>query len=350
MWGYDEWPEVERSEMDLLLEEYKDKCMDLICGNVNSEINAILDNNARLIKENEKLRKENTELKNNTATNDKLLNESKFMIMLVENVKQFKDDNDKIYKFLDCIFDKDYIENTYGVPLWIGTLTQYYSHKEEVLQLLRILDVKLPENVDSFRLPIDWTEEEMDIFFSTMYNHYVCNSCIYQENLRFWNPNALKPVDKQCKTNYSEIPWQYVLRNSILKKEKYLVQIGKHLTDKASHWGYFSKIDEYLDLNDDELKIILENIDFVLLTKKTGAFDFAERHLKLITNQNFLDKMYETLDSYNLKYYEILFDMPFEYTKRYCKKHKDDGVEWIKRHSKKLTEKQRKELLTIVLG
>jgi hypothetical protein len=60
--------------------------------------------------------------------------------------------------------------------------------------------------------------------------------------------------------------------------------------------------------------------------------------------------MYETLDSYDLKYYQTLFDMPFEYTKRYCKEHKDDGIEWIKRHGKKLTEEQRKELLTIVLG
>ena len=56
MWGYDEWPEVEKSEMDLLLEEYREKCVDLICGSVNSEISAILDNNSRLIKENEKLR------------------------------------------------------------------------------------------------------------------------------------------------------------------------------------------------------------------------------------------------------------------------------------------------------
>ena len=351
MWGYDEWPEVEKSEMDLLLEEYREKCMDLICDGVNSEINAILENNSRLIKENEKLRKENTELKNNTVTNEKLLNESKIMTMLVENVKQFKDDNDKIYQFLGCIFNQDYSEQTYDTPLWIGVLTMYYSHKEEVLKLLKIINVRLPDNVENFRLPIDWTEEEMDIFFSTMSNHYVCNSCIYQENLRFWSPNALKPVEKQCKTNYSEIPWQYVLRNPILKKEKYLVQIGEHFTDKYSHWGYFSKIDEYLDLSNDELKIILDNIDFVLLTSKTEAFDFAEKHLKLITNKNWLDKMYKMLhDSYEFKWKDKLFDMPFEYIKKWCEEHKDDGVDWVKRNSKKLTEEQRKELLTIVLG
>ena len=350
MWGYDEWSEVEKSEMDLLLEEYREKCMDLICGSVNSEIGAILDNNSRLIKENEKLRKENTELKNNTTTNEKLLNESKIMMMLVENVKQFKDDDDKIYQFLDCIFDQDYSESTYDTPLWIGALTMYYSHKEEVLQLLKMIDVRLPKNVENFRLPIDWTEEEMDIFFSTMYNHYVCNSCIYKENLRFWGRNALETVEKQCKTNYSEIPWQYILRNPILKREKYLIQIGKHIADQSSHWNYFSEIDRYLDLNDDELKIILDNMDFVLFTRKTEAFKFAERHLKLITNKNFLDKMYETFDSFDLNHYDTLFNMPFEYTKRYCQEHKDKGVEWVRQHKEKLTEEQRKELLTIVLG
>ena len=352
MWGYDEWPEVEKSEMDLLLEEYREKCMDLICGSVNSEISAILENNSRLIKENEKLRNENTELKNNTTTNEKLLNESKIMMMLVENVKQFKDDNDKIYQFLDCIFDQDYNESTYDTPLWIGALTMYYSHKEEVLQLLKMINVRLPDNVENFRLPIDWTEEEMDIFFDSMSNHCNCNNCIYEGNLRFWHPYALYSVNKQCHNgSYSEIPWQYVLRNPVLKKEKYLVQIGKHFIDKYSYWYKFAKIDEYLDLNDDEIKIILDNIDFVLLTSKMGAFDFVKKHLKLITNKNWLSKMYDILhDSYEFKWRDALFDMPFEYIKKWCEDHKDDGVDWVKRNSKKLTEEQRKELLTIVLG
>lgn len=350
MWGYDEWPEVERSEMDLLFEEYKDKCMNLIYENVNFEIGTIKSHNERLVKENKELWEENRDLKVNAVINDNLLNESKIMMMLVENVKQFKGDNDRIYKFLDCIFDQDYIESTYDTPLWIGALTLYYSHKEEVLQLLKIIDVRLPHNVENFRLPIDWTEEEMDIFFDTMRNHYVCNSCIYKDNLRFWCGNALKSVESQCKTNYSEIPWQYVLRNPMLKKEKYLVQIGKHLTDKGSHWDYFGEIDQYLDLSDDELKIILENMDFVLLEKKTHALNFAIRNLKLITNKNSLDKMYEIFDPYFLRHDKTLFDMPFEYTKRYCKENKDDGINWIKRNSEELTEEQRKELLTIVLG
>lgn len=351
MWGYDEWPEAERSEIDLLFEEYKDKCMDLIYENVNFEIGTIKSHNERLSKENKELWEENRDLKVNAVINSKLLDESKVMITLVENVKKFKDDEDKVYDFLSCVFDQDYKESTHDTPLWIGALTMYYSHKEEVLQLLKMIGVRLPDNVESFRLPIDWTEEEMDIFFDSMSNHCNCNNCIYERNLQFWHPYALDPVEKQCHNgSYSEIPWQYILRNPVLKKEKYLIQIGKHFTEKYSYWYKFEQIDQYLDLNDDEIKIILDNIDFISLTREVSVFKFAERHLKFITNKNFLDKMYEAFDSYEFKYHDVLFDMPFEYTKRYCKERKDSGVEWVKMHKDKLTEEQRKELLTIVLG
>lgn len=353
MWEYDEYPEVERSEIDLLLAEYKEKCMDLIRESINLEIRTITNDNKRLIKENEELRKENRELKNIAASNEKLLSESKIMMMLVDNIKQFKDDKDKIYKFLSCIFEKDYEENTYDTPLWIGALTQYYSHKDEVLQLLKIIDVKLPNGVENFRLPIDWTEEEMDIFFSTMSNHVNCNNCVYKDNLRFWSINALDTVECQCKkTLYDEIPWQYVLRNPVLKKEKYLKQIGEHFTDKYfNNWYKFEEITEYLKLSDEEIKVIIDNIDKVLLTPEMAALDFIFKNLNLVTDKVMLKKIYDYYkDSYDFKYGNKLFDMPYEYTKKWVSEHTKECMLWVERHRDKLTEEQRKELLMIALG
>lgn len=45
-----------KSEADEIIEEARDKLVDLVIGQANSEINAILDNNKRLIKSNEELR------------------------------------------------------------------------------------------------------------------------------------------------------------------------------------------------------------------------------------------------------------------------------------------------------
>ena len=57
--------------------------------------------------------------------------------------------------------------------------------------------VILPKNIENFRLPIDWTEEEMDIFFENMYKHVNCNGCSYKENLRYWLNNNQKAFTKE---------------------------------------------------------------------------------------------------------------------------------------------------------
>lgn len=57
-----------RSEADEIIEEARDKLVDLITEQANSEIKAILDNNKRLTKTNEELRQTNAQLKENCET------------------------------------------------------------------------------------------------------------------------------------------------------------------------------------------------------------------------------------------------------------------------------------------
>ena len=139
-------------------------------------------------------------------------NESMNAIMLdIVNQLNYRiqdtEDKDKkedfVYNFLDLLFKSDFNESTYEVPTWLGAIVNYYSNKEFVIQVLNLLHVKMPDNIAKFRLPMDWTEEELDCFFDTMRNHIVCNGYTFENNLRFWKPFALSSVEDNCNTNYS---------------------------------------------------------------------------------------------------------------------------------------------------
>lgn len=214
------------------------------------------------------------------------------------------------------------------------------------------MDIKLPDNIYNFRLPIDWNEEEMDIFFNNMYNHYCINGNIFERNLKWYRTSSLNSVKEQCIKSTSNIPWQFVLRNPILKKEKYLRQIGQHLTDYTSNWTNFAKITKYLDLSDDEIKIIINNIDQVLLKKRTDAMDFCIRHLKLINNKVILDKVYNSYyNSYDFKYNNKIFEMPFDYIKNWVeimiKEDIRNAINFIANKCDHLPQDKYKELLDI---
>lgn len=349
---YDWTDYAEPSEIDELFKEFQEKCMDILCNNVKSEVDEIITRNVRLTEENEKLKKQNKSLEKIAIERTKSLNDSSVVLKILKYLKNSLDD-EKVYSLFDLMFKKDFNEDLYEVPLWLGILTQYYSHKDEAIEFLKLLDVKLPDKVEDFRLPIDWTEQELDIFFDTMHNHVNCNHCIYADNLKFWGKNSLMSVEDQCrKTNYDEIPWQYVLRNPLLKKEKYLNQIGSHMLDRYGNWSKFSEIDKYLELETRELKIILNNLEYQLLTTKNeNIMSFVLRHMNLIDNEYFLNQIYDLChDSYSFTWKYKVLDMPFKYVKKWCNEHRDRAMELLKNKKTEFTEEQRKELLAVILG
>lgn len=363
MLNFDNYFEPDKEPIEELFEEYKQKCMEQICNSIETEINDIKENNQYLVKQNAEVLKKNTELSYEVHNlNDEIkqlkqnIEENKFLVSLINSIKTSKgeDFERKIFQFLDIVFKTEYEENWQDVPIWLHALTQYYSHKEEIIRFLKSMGTKvmLPKNVENFRLPIDWTEEEMDIFFENIYKHVNCNGCSYKDNLRFWSISSLLSVRDQCvQQTYSEIPWQYVLRNPILKKEKYLKQIGEHLTDDYANWYKFEKIQDYLDLNEEEIKIILENINYVLLTSKTAAMDFAFKNIKLVENEIILDKVFvHYKDSYVMP--EKILEFPYAYVRQwYTNKIKGNYsiINWLNNNKKTFTKEEREELIKITV-
>jgi len=355
---YDYEDYYEPSVMDEILEEFQQKCREVLLDDINSTIGSIKQTNEYLKKENDDLKKALSQAERNLRESNKNMEKFSLMETLTNGIKNTVENaeskNQKIYDFLNLVFTKDYNEDVYDAPLWIGAMTQFYSNREKVLEILKLFDIKLPKNVENFRLPIDWNEEELDIFFDTMHNHYNCNGCFYQTNLRFWSSNALDDVKTQCNRNYSEIPWQYVLKNPLLKKKKYLTKIGKNAYGSngySGHWDNFYRIDNYLNLSSEEIKTILNNINEAKLKKNDEIAKFVLRNIKHIENDKLLNKVYSLFhDSYDFNYGKKILEMPYTYMLQWVSDHQNIATKFIEENSKHFTDEQRKELLMKALG
>ena len=288
---------------------------------------------------------------NKSAVMYNMMNAFKDKFYAVENKPKREE---IVYKMLQCFFDKDFKENTYECPIWLGACTQFYSNRKEVVDILRALEIYVPENIDSFRLPHEWTTEELDIVFDTMNKHYVCNGCIYEDNLRFWKPNALDSVYDVCYNSgtYTEIPWQFLLRNPNLLNEKYLKKIGKRAFEKYSHWEYFFKIQQYQELTPEHIKLIITNMnEYRTFDSKCyqSVNEFLMKNAEHFPEGPLLNSFYECFkDSYDFKYNDLALKLPVKYIEDWIKR-MNNPFDWIERNKNKLNEEQKKTLLKIVM-
>ena len=330
---------------------------------------------AKIRNENKELRATVNKLQDKVLTlvdeRDAARNEAKDAKVLLEVAEIFKARLDSIqekavrpefvYNLLKLFFEPDFEENTYDCPIWLGAVVNFYSHRDIVIRLLEVLDIYVPNNIEKFRLPQDWTTEELDIVFDTMSKHIVCNSCTYADNLRFWQPHALDDVYDVCYKcmSYSEIPWQFLLRNPNLLNKKYLKKIGKMAYEEpyVSGWRYLFAIDKYQELTDEQLKTIIKGIDGAgaNISKENSVSEFLLRHLDLIEDDILIDKIYKKYwDSYSFRYENRILKMPVEYLELWIKeKAKIDprlAIEWIVTNTKKFTEEQKNNLLKLVMS
>lgn len=347
---------VDECNLNCIIQDLVDNVKRQVIDESNSEIKSILNENAKLKKENKELQKSINDI--TYHHNDNNLFESIWgniknnLMKKVPPEEQFTKNN-KIYDFLSLIYDKDYVEELdTNTPLWIGILTQWYSHKNEMIQIMQSLGISTPKNISNFRLPVDWTEEELDIFFDTIHNHVNCNCCTYSGNLRFWGDKSLEDVKTQCNRSYSEIPWQYVLRNPRIKNEKYLAAIGKGAySSKFSNYSKFFRIDTYQELNDEQIKVIIDNMEYQRMHKSDEIDRFLLKHINLISNDNFLDKIYDRFsDSYSFECNNCILDMPYKYAYKWLTTHEDKAKQFLDKYPEHFTLEQRREIITKIFN
>jgi hypothetical protein len=271
----------EHWEFNSAINELIQKEVESRTSDIRSDYENVKINNEELVLENNSLKQQIYEhnnkingLSNRDNISDKILS---------------KLSKDNIRGFVEFAYEADFKESGSmdGAPLWFELIINHYSNRQELFDVFKICRIEVPSWATTFRLPFDWTKDELDHFFDTMYNHYVCNGQIYSGNINFWyreiayrdiHADPIKNMDH----NYSEIPWQFVLRHPLLNTKEYCEKMANAI-NKGGNGRYFAAINEFQKLSDENLATLVNCID---IGKQIRDFTDSNSPLKQLIMQN----------------------------------------------------------------
>lgn len=320
-YDYDDFYQ-EPSEFDEKMEELKSYLMDSVKQDIKSDLEYYKSHT-------EKSRKEVSELKSKIKSLE-LENNNLHKSNDVADVILSKISKGNVEKIISTLFEPTFNEDVYDCPLHWGLYVNYYKNREQVLKILKFASVDVPYD-SSVILPHEWDKSLLDNFFDRMDSHVNCNCQTYSGNLRFWSYRHAK--DPFSYTSYSEIPWQFVLRNPLLNSREYALKIAKEMScENGFNNGYkFSKIDEYQSLSDDVLKIIVENTSINKKNTKGDVGKFLIRHIEYVKNDDTLEIIVSIL-KHIWKPYKEAAKLPEKYQIEYAKSlsRVDEKIEFLK--------------------
>lgn len=314
--------------MDLL----KDYFADSVKDDVKKVISDLQKKNTELTNEIEKLRAENEHIK---EENKKLSKTNEFGSCLTSFINK-----DNVYKFIECIFDKTFNEDTDRCKSYWATYVNYYDNRKDIIKILKYVG-ECPDGLEDVVLPHEWDEDMLEQFFNHMTNNYVCNGNIYEDNLKYWDyKRALSPFSP----GITEIPWQFVLRNPLLNNEKYAHKVVDAINTNG-YGEYFSRILEYQTLDETVLEIIINGIDIHKKYISSDIINFVCENINLIIDADKLDYLYDTI-SKKWKADEIILNMPSKYQIKFFKEVKPT-LEFLKKMT--IPKEEKKNLLEELL-
>jgi hypothetical protein len=234
-----------------------------------------------------------------------------------------KDNIEHLFEFLLTKTHNE--EDSMDCPVWLKLLVNYYNDKELVLKLLNIAKVDYPDYAKTIRLPYEWNEQELDLFFDTMHNHYVCNGAIYRANLGFWYREwqyGKFDIEKGLSHNYSQVPWQFLLKNPLLNSEKYAHKMASEI-NRGNHGTYFIEVFDYQKLDSEIKNIIFREIKKLPEMSRWNFYKLMERNLDSLSEE-WMNKYFNTLvkeDGYNI--IDKINKLPKEYIYKFLRQHKN---------------------------
>ncbi|PLR99543.1 hypothetical protein [Bacillus sp. T33-2] len=236
------------------------------------------------------------------------------------------------------------------IPVWFKLLCTYYRDKERLFTLMDMLNIEYPIWAKSFKMPFDYGKEELDLVFNHMGKMYVCNGQIFSGNMGFYYTyqNRYKGELKLLfnRESYVEIPWNLLLQNPLLTTDEYFSKIIKVLQDKSSHSEYFFMIQNYQELTDDQINMMVEQLPTThfydyhtnFLSKNKGIFkirkDLAVKFKDRIRNNHYSE----------FHYLNYPVDMQKEFVLNESDRHSRYGFELVQ--SMDISNKEKVQLLS----
>lgn len=289
-------PEVLRSPLDDKISELKE----LMRAEIEEETIHQLEYDKKLIEikdtEIKKLKNQLSEMKKELADAKSDANDD---ITLAKMGKLLKDriNKDNIKRFIELLYDKDdseYCENTD-----IELMCNYYSHKDDILAIIDFFNLPRVNNIENFRLPNDYTEEEVSIIIKNIGQTSNCNGTYYRDNLKFATSSLLKPI--KSVSTFDNFMWQYFLRNPLVLN--HLEEIANNLYYSKYH--IFAVLDKYQELTDEQKKTLLQGLTPEMFKRKSDNKEwqeFALRNINLIEDNQIFIQLAANLDPYDIRY------------------------------------------------
>jgi hypothetical protein len=327
--------------------EFSSTVNELIQKEVTARSNSFKEHYENLKSENSKLQQnlyeKNMEVQYLSAQLHDMVTKNKLFETILSRLNK-----DTIQDYIALTYEPDFNEDgQFETPLWFKLIVNYYSHRDEIIDLLKVFDINIPKWVLTFRLPFEWTKGELDHFFNTIYNHYVCNGQIYSHNLNFWMGEKIDDPIANMNKNYSEIPWQFVLRHPLLNTPEYCKKMADAI-NKGGNGVYFAVITDYQNLSDENLDILINGIDFSKIKKLNDNNAFSRlmlNNIGRIKDVSNLDLIYPLLiNVWRAETY--ISKMPKRY---YIKFLKSNGTNDLIINSTILTKPEKLELLSDII-
>lgn len=306
-----------------------------------------------LSEENKKLSEAVSAMSTEKKDIEKQLQLNTLALYVLHNIELTVKTNSQIEKFFDCLFVPTFekVRLWDNTPLWISVLTRYYKNRTLALSLLRHFKwcKTIPENVDDFRLPLDWPEQELECWLNHMSHNYVCNNRLYNwDNLEWWAPFALMDISKFYSTHkgeYSEVPFQYVFMNPYMKTDKFLTKLGLEISNRHSELIEGIKM---LDLNESQRALVVKSSlqrfenDYPISEASEDYRRWLWDNLDVILDRDIIRQLYNKYCNEYTSFNDIV-KLPSAYIVEYITKYPRKVGEFLS--SKQITDQAKKFIL-----
>lgn len=211
------------------------------------------------------------------------------------------------------------------IPQWFKLLFVYYDDREKLFSLMDLFDIKYSTWAKEYKMPYEYTQEELEIFIDPKYDRYICNGEIFKNNIGFFwsNIELNKGNTYKILTNKSffsdYIPWQLVLSNPLWSGDKLFNKILEAIREKQSNSQYFFTIQNYQNLSKEQV------LELAKLLPKDRLYNehkkFIENNKNIIKDNAWLAEKFKDVindDQYSTFYY---LNYPLEMQKEFIRKY-----------------------------
>ena len=318
MWDYYDEPEGFEPP------DYFEKINEVIQEEVDSQVGIVKESNLRLNAQINEIRNENREIKKELAKTQK-------------EIETIKDENNAFLNVREIVNEENLesVVSSFGLKkqgigygmkeknLYYRLVLEYYNEKDKLFSIFKAFGLDYIANLKNFKLPRDYSKEELLIILSDLDKRITCTNGEYLAN----NYQFMSLTDryfKQLPISKQKVPLQEVLKNKHILEDDCFDYLVKNLS-QTKYYGKITHlygIDQLIKLPKRKLQLIADTIttDVISCKMYENEKNFINRNFKLYhKNEEWLKVAYEKVSSnkYNHFHYG---NFPEEYIIDYLKR------------------------------